>query len=85
MLTEFLTLHLQLQREINLTGRFIDLVYEDFDLAIRLGTLEDSTPTTHCSRGHWYLLQSYAPHARRSPHQKTHQFVDCLSAKLKLG
>ncbi|MBU6375422.1 MAG: substrate binding domain-containing protein [Bdellovibrionales bacterium] len=29
--------------EIDLTGRFIDLVHDGFDLAVRLGNLEDST------------------------------------------
>lgn len=43
LLNRYLELYPEVQGEMDLTGRFIDLVHEGFDLAIRLGQLEDST------------------------------------------
>ncbi|MBU6153156.1 MAG: LysR family transcriptional regulator [Bdellovibrionales bacterium] len=42
-LTEYLKLHPQVQAELELSGRFIDLVHEGFDVGIRIGALDDST------------------------------------------
>lgn len=43
LLTEFLQLHAQLIVEIDLSDRAVDLIGEGYDLALRIGTLEDSS------------------------------------------
>ncbi|MGE8479527.1 MAG: LysR family transcriptional regulator [Pseudomonas shirazensis] len=43
LLTEFLQLHEQLIVEIDLSDRAVDLIGEGYDLALRIGTLEDSS------------------------------------------
>jgi LysR family transcriptional regulator, regulator for bpeEF and oprC len=43
ILNEYLALHPEVSGELDLTGRFVDLVYEGFDLGIRVGPLDDST------------------------------------------
>lgn len=42
-ITRYLAHHPQVAVEADFTGRLVDLVHEGFDLAIRLGTLADST------------------------------------------
>ena len=43
LLSEYLKLHPQVQAELELSGRFIDLVHEGFDVGVRIGTLDDSS------------------------------------------
>lgn len=43
LLDEYLEQHPQVSAELDLTGRFVDLVYEGFDLGIRVGALDDSS------------------------------------------
>nr|WP_314873791.1 LysR family transcriptional regulator [uncultured Pseudomonas sp.] len=43
LLTEFLQLHAQLIVEIDLSDRAVDLIGEGYDLALRIGTLDDSS------------------------------------------
>jgi len=42
MLPEFLLQHAQLSIDLDMSNRFVDLIEEDFDVAIRVGTLRDS-------------------------------------------
>lgn len=43
LLDRFCRKYPRIQLELDLTGRSVDLVYEGFDVGIRIGTLEDST------------------------------------------
>jgi DNA-binding transcriptional LysR family regulator len=43
LLTEFLQLHPQLDVEVDLSDRAVDLIGEGYDLALRIGGLEDSS------------------------------------------
>lgn len=43
LLNQYLERYPQVQGELDLTGRFVDLVHEGFDIGIRLGQLDDST------------------------------------------
>ncbi|MDD2063289.1 LysR family transcriptional regulator [Pseudomonas sp. 25571] len=43
LLTEFLRLHPQLDVEVDLSDRAVDLIGEGYDLALRIGALEDSS------------------------------------------
>jgi LysR family transcriptional regulator, regulator for bpeEF and oprC len=43
LLSDYLTYNTQVSAELDLTGRFVDLVYEEFDLGIRVGPLGDSS------------------------------------------
>lgn len=43
LLAEFVAAHPELELDLELTGRQVDLVYEGFDLALRVGPLPDST------------------------------------------
>jgi DNA-binding transcriptional LysR family regulator len=43
LLTEFLQLHRQLDVEVDLSDRAVDLIGEGYDLALRIGSLEDSS------------------------------------------
>ena len=43
MLTEFLQLHAQVDVEVDLSDRAVDLIGEGYDLALRIGALEDSS------------------------------------------
>ncbi len=43
LIAEFLQRHPEIEMELDLSGRFVDLVDEGFDLAIRAGQLADST------------------------------------------
>lgn len=43
LVNEFMALHPLLKLEIELTNRTLDMVQEGFDLAIRLGRLNDSS------------------------------------------
>ncbi len=43
LLIQFQKLHPRIQLELDLTGRFVDLATEGFDLGVRIGPLEDST------------------------------------------
>lgn len=43
LLTEFLRLHPQLNVEVDLSDRAVDLIGEGYDLALRIGALEDSS------------------------------------------
>jgi DNA-binding transcriptional LysR family regulator len=42
MLPEFLRRHPQLKIDMQMSNRFVDLIEEDYDVAIRVGTLRDS-------------------------------------------
>lgn len=43
LLTEFLQLHPQVDVEVDLSDRAVDLIGEGYDLALRIGALEDSS------------------------------------------
>jgi LysR family transcriptional regulator, regulator for bpeEF and oprC len=43
LVNEFLKDHPEVNVELDLTGRRVDLIYEGFDLGVRIGPLEDST------------------------------------------
>lgn len=43
LVDEYLKRHSEVDIELDLTGRRIDLIYEGFDLGVRIGPLEDST------------------------------------------
>ena len=43
LLTEFLQLHPQVDGEVDLSDRAVDLIGEGYDLALRIGALEDSS------------------------------------------
>jgi len=43
MIIEFLAFHSELKVQLNFTNRYVDIVDEGFDLAIRLGELKDSS------------------------------------------
>ncbi|MBH3371353.1 LysR family transcriptional regulator [Pseudomonas juntendi] len=43
LLTEFLQLHAQVDVEVDLSDRAVDLIGEGYDLALRIGALEDSS------------------------------------------
>lgn len=43
LVNSFLKKYPEVNIELDLTGRKVDLIYENFDLAIRIGPLEDST------------------------------------------
>lgn len=43
LLTEFLQLHPQVEVEVDLSDRAVDLIGEGYDLALRIGALEDSS------------------------------------------
>lgn len=42
LLNQYLSKHPKVAAELDLTGRFVDLVYEGFDLGVRIGPLDDS-------------------------------------------
>lgn len=42
LLNEYLANHPKVWAELDLTGRFVDLAYDDFDLGVRVGPLDDS-------------------------------------------
>lgn len=43
LVNTYLQQHSEVQIELDLTGRRVDLIYEGFDLGIRIGSLQDST------------------------------------------
>lgn len=69
-LTDYLRLYPEVSVDLNLNDRFVDLVEEGFDVAVRIGVLEDSTmvarplkPYTMCiCASPAYLAEHGTPH-----------------------
>lgn len=80
-LAEFLAAHPAIRVELSLTGRYVDLVAEGFDLAIRGGELEDSSLVARkVGEGDFGLFASPSYLARRGTpvtvaELATHDFV----------
>ena len=55
-LAEFLSANPEVQVDLRLTNRYVDLVAENFDVAVRLGVLKDSSLLTRKVASHWRLL-----------------------------
>ena len=81
LLLEFLDRHPQLQVNVDLNDRVVDLVSEGFDLAIRIGALDDSTLVARSlAPNRWVLVASPDYLARRGRPQLPSDLEahDCL-------
>ncbi|MDW3686846.1 substrate binding domain-containing protein [Cupriavidus sp. CV2] len=57
--TEFLDQHPEVKIELNVTDRFVDIIREGYDVAIRMGTLNDSELFSRkITDLHWALVAS---------------------------
>ena len=79
--TEFMTQNPEVQLELLLVNRHVDVIDEGFDLVIRIGALEDSSLVTR-SLGHCGLFVYASPEyleARGTPqHPEDLEYHDCL-------
>lgn len=67
LLPEFLRRHPQLALEIEMSNRFVDLIEEGYDLAIRVGTLRDSRLAARRLGSNRRVLIASADYLRRRP------------------
>src|SRR5689334_13094055 len=70
-LADFAELYPQLTVDLGLTDRFIDLVEEGWDLAIRLGMLRDSSLIARRLAPAWVVLCAAPDYLARRGHPKT--------------